>query len=93
MEQGAKTGSATILSTNLHQVGEHFIESISEVESVSLVEGIDPDRTEDPNQLLQNIRFKVTIRDGVTGPINTASPHFLICRMNPWGEEYVRTKT
>ena len=62
VEQGAKTGSATILSTNLHQVGEHFIETISEVEPDSWVEGVDPDRTEDPNQLLQNIRFKATIR-------------------------------
>jgi hypothetical protein len=35
---------------------------MSEVESDSLVEGEDPDRTEDPNQLLQNIRFKATIR-------------------------------
>jgi hypothetical protein len=56
-----KTGSATISSINLHQVGNHFIEAISEVESGSIVEGEDPDRTEDPNQLLQNIRFKTTI--------------------------------
>ena len=40
----------------------HFIETISEVEPDSLVEGEDPDRTEDPDQPLQNIRFKVTIR-------------------------------
>jgi hypothetical protein len=61
-EQGRTTGPATTLSANLHQVGEHFIEAISEVESGSLVEGVVPDRTEDPNQLIQNIRFKATIR-------------------------------
>ena len=43
-------------------MGEHFIEAISEVEPDSLVEGVVPDRTEDPNQLIQNIRFKATIR-------------------------------
>ena len=42
-------------------VGEHFIEAISEVEPDSIVEGKDPDRTEDSNQLLQDIRFKTTI--------------------------------
>ncbi len=61
-EQGMKTGSTTILSTNLHQVGKNFIEVISEVEPGSVVEGEVPHRTEDPNQLLQNIRFKTTIR-------------------------------
>ena len=61
-EQGMTTGPATTLSDNLHQVGDHFIESISEVDPSSLVEGVDPDRTEDPNQLLQNIRFKTTVR-------------------------------
>ena len=61
-EQGTKNGPATILSTNLHQVGEHFIEAISEVESDSLLEGVAPDRTEDPKQILQNVRFKATIR-------------------------------
>ncbi len=34
-EQGTKTGTTTILSTNLHQVGEHFIEDISEVDGQS----------------------------------------------------------
>ena len=57
-----KTGPATTLSNDLHQVGKHFIEAISEVDPGSVVEGEDPDRTEDPNQLLQNIRFKTTIR-------------------------------
>ena len=61
-EQGTTTRPATILSTNLHQVGENFIATISEVEPDSLVEGVVPDRTEDPNQLIQNIRFKATIR-------------------------------
>ena len=41
---------------------EHFIESISEVEPDSIVEGETPNRTEDSNQLLQDIRFKTTIR-------------------------------
>jgi hypothetical protein len=61
-EQGMTTGPATTLSTNLHQVGDHFIEAISEVDPGSLEEGVDPDRTEDPNQRLQTIRFKATIR-------------------------------
>ena len=61
-EQGMKTGPATTLSNDLHQVGKHFIEAISEAEPGSVVEGEDPDRTEDPSQLLQNIRFKATIR-------------------------------
>ena len=31
-EQGMMMGPATTLSANLHQVGDHFIESISEVD-------------------------------------------------------------
>ena len=57
-----KTGSATTLSINLHQVGKYFTEAILEVEPDSNVEGEDLGRTEDPNQFLQNIRFKATIR-------------------------------
>ena len=45
-----KTGPATTLSNDLHQVGKHFIEAISEAEPGSVVEGEDPDRTEDPSQ-------------------------------------------
>ena len=61
-EQGMRTGPETTLSISLHHVGEHFIESISEVEPDSIVEGEDPDRTENSNQFLQDIRFKTTIR-------------------------------
>ena len=61
-EQGIRTGPDVTLSINLHHVGEHFIEDISEVEPDSIVEGEDPDRTEDSNQLLQDIRFQDTIR-------------------------------
>jgi hypothetical protein len=61
-EQGMKTGPTTTLSINLHQVGKHFIETISEVEPDSIIEGEDPGRTADPNQLLQTIRSKSTIR-------------------------------
>ena len=38
------------------------MEAITEVKQDSIVEVADPDRTEDSNQLLQDIRFKVTIR-------------------------------
>ena len=61
-EQGTRTGPTTSLSINLHHVGQHFIESILEVEPDSIVVGEDPDRTEDSNHLLQDIRFKARVR-------------------------------
>ena len=61
-EQGTRTGPDATLSINLHHVGEHFIEAITEVEQDSIVEGEDLDRTEDSDQLLQGIQFKATIR-------------------------------
>ena len=51
----------TTLSNDLHQVGKHFIEAISEVEPGSVVEGEDPDRTEDPSQA----RFKANFGPGI----------------------------
>ena len=62
LEQGTRTGPGVTLSINLHHVGEYFIEDITEVEQDSIVEGEDSDRTEDSDQLLQDIRFKASIK-------------------------------
>ena len=61
-EQGTKPGPGEHLSINLQQVGEHFIDDITEVKQDSIVEVIESDRIEDSNQLLQDILFKETIR-------------------------------
>ena len=59
---GDDDGTSNDLISQPTPGGRLFIESISEVDPGSLVEGVDPDRTEDPNQLLQNTRFEATIR-------------------------------
>jgi hypothetical protein len=47
----------------MHQVGELFIESITEVAyDPTVVETADHGRTEDPILLAQDMRFKVVIR-------------------------------
>ena len=61
-EQDSHLGPAQ-LSINLHHVGEHFIEAITEVEYDSVVEAAtDQNRAEDLIHLAQNIRFKAAIR-------------------------------
>ena len=61
-EQDSHRGPAQ-LSINLHHVGEHFIEAITEVKYDSLTElATDQRRAEDPMHLTQDIKFKVAIR-------------------------------
>ncbi len=61
-EQDSHQGPAQP-SINIHQVGELFIESITEVAYDPVVaEASDHGRTEDPILLSQNMRFKAVIR-------------------------------
>ncbi len=61
-EQDSHRGPAQP-SINMHQVGEHFIESISEVAyDPTVAEVSDHGRTEDPILLAQDMRFKAVIR-------------------------------
>ena len=61
-EQDSHRGSAQP-SINMHQVGEIFIEAITEVEYDPVVaDASDQIRTEDPIHLAQDMRFKSAIR-------------------------------
>ncbi len=46
-------------SLNLHAVGRHFVENITGIEEIP---GVDPELSEEKEQLLTDIRFRASVR-------------------------------